>query len=537
MLSQMTGCCSVPVDEPAEWTIKMIERGTSNNALSGWRARFVTAGPGCFPLFRRREAAICYASSGARGDLESHTMQILIKLLSGKTLTLEVEGTTTIEELKSMIEADVDCPEAAEQCLLIGEGKGTRMENGMTVADYEVQKEAEIRLVPRQRPAPHASQTQMAEAMAQAMAFQQGIARRWDELYDSVAVLESRKRTAARRHGVRGKVKERLKLTVGGERVDVKRSTLCTPFPRSKLDALFSGRWECALLRDPRDTKRLFLDLNPACFRLLVEFCIDQQQHEPGEPLELPAVAPELESTLHLTFRLFGLDYLFEEKREGIAEADPPADAEPEPELEEDLEDCAAAEVEVVVADGAAVSLPPRTVDRVISARYGSLDQAGKWIDVTAAVAEQLDYDGAIELEVHSKTFAADPHEGAEKSLSVRYARCQKWERSSISDVFRTAQVATERARRALRTAIADHQLHLEQFEQEQTWIQQFFAAKPAPAAPEVVQISLLGEVVYTKRTTLMLCAAACDCLPPPAGGDGAVALRRDSARGGSACA
>ena len=58
-------------------------------------------------------------------------MHIYIKLLSGKTLTLEVEGGMLTEELTAMIEAaDADLP-AAEHCLLIGEGKGTRLVNGM----------------------------------------------------------------------------------------------------------------------------------------------------------------------------------------------------------------------------------------------------------------------------------------------------------------------------------------------------------------------------------------------------------------------
>jgi hypothetical protein len=199
-------------------------------------------------------------------------MQIYVKLLTGKTLTLEVEGSMTTEQLKAMIEAaDGDFP-AQEQCILVGAGEGARLEVGMTLADYKVQKEADLRLVPRQRPPPHASQTHMAEAMAQLAEAQVGLACRWDEHHDSVEALESRKRAVVKRHSSGGNVKDRLKLTVGGEQVTTKRSTLCTPFPSSKLDALFSGRYENALLRDPKDKKRIFLDLKPECFRKLLEF-------------------------------------------------------------------------------------------------------------------------------------------------------------------------------------------------------------------------------------------------------------------------
>ena len=127
-------------------------------------------------------------------------MQIYVKLLTGKTLTLEVEGSMTTEQLKAMIEAaDGDFP-AQEQCILVGAGEGTRLENGMTLADYKVQKEADLRLVPRQRPPPHESQTHMAEAMAQLAEAQVGLARRWDKHHDSVEALESRKLAASARH-------------------------------------------------------------------------------------------------------------------------------------------------------------------------------------------------------------------------------------------------------------------------------------------------------------------------------------------------
>ena len=358
-------------------------------------------------------------------------------------MTLEVEGGMLTEELTAMIEAaDADLP-AAEHCLLIGEGKGTRLVNGMPLSDFGMTKEIDLRLVPRQRPPPDASQVRMAEAMAQLAEMQVGLACRWDEHHDSVEALESRKLAIVKRHGG-GNVKDRLKLTVGGEQVTTKRSTLCTPFPSSKLDALFSGRYENALLRDPKDKKRIFLDLNPECFRKLLEFCVANQGHQPGAPVELPEVAPELEATLHLTFRLFGLDYLFEAAEAMVDEAVPPQEQQPEPEPEGDD---GAVEAELITADGAKVALPPRTVDRVISARYGSLDQEAKWIDATDIVAKELDLDGGLELDVNSGTFGADPDEGAEKSLSIHYARCQPWERTPLTYLAGSVGKATADAR------------------------------------------------------------------------------------------
>ena len=84
-------------------------------------------------------------------------MQVFVQLLSGKQLTLEVEGTHSVEEVKAMIEASEGTP-PAEQTLLLGEGMGERMEMGMTMADYDIRMETTIRLVPNRAPPPHPSQ-------------------------------------------------------------------------------------------------------------------------------------------------------------------------------------------------------------------------------------------------------------------------------------------------------------------------------------------------------------------------------------------
>ena len=73
---------------------------------------------------------------------------------AGQKLTLEVEGTHTVEEVHAMITAAEGIP-AAEQCLLLGEGEGVRLERGMTMEDYEVRMETALRLIPQRRPPPH----------------------------------------------------------------------------------------------------------------------------------------------------------------------------------------------------------------------------------------------------------------------------------------------------------------------------------------------------------------------------------------------
>ena len=76
-------------------------------------------------------------------------MQIFVKTLTGKTITLDAEASDTIETLKLMIESREGIPPASIHLLFAGR----QLDDDRSLADYNIQRDSTLHVALNQPPA------------------------------------------------------------------------------------------------------------------------------------------------------------------------------------------------------------------------------------------------------------------------------------------------------------------------------------------------------------------------------------------------
>ena len=127
---------------------------------------------------------------------------------------------------------------------------------------------------------------------------------RESRLQDRMSQLISKKEEIAETNGNRDATDDDLvKVNAGGKIVTAKRSTL-TQIQGTKFEAIISGRWDKKKLRDNHG--RIFLDVNPTCFRAIIDHLNEMLISSEDSPPSPPTVDGERKHLLRHQLDLFG---------------------------------------------------------------------------------------------------------------------------------------------------------------------------------------------------------------------------------------
>jgi len=131
------------------------------------------------------------------------------------------------------------------------------------------------------------------------------LSRNEEELLKRLSDLDKNKLETAEANGhVDAADDDVVEIIAGGKIIAAKRSTL-TQLKGTRLEALFSGRWDKKLQRDSNG--RIFLDVNSVCFQAIVDYLNEMTISSEDNPPESPSVDDEHKHILQHQLELFGL--------------------------------------------------------------------------------------------------------------------------------------------------------------------------------------------------------------------------------------
>ena len=124
-------------------------------------------------------------------------------------------------------------------------------------------------------------------------------------LNERVQALDHKKHDIAQANGNLDAADDDLiDINAGGKIIVAKRSTL-TQIQGSRMEALFSGRWDKKLMRDGHG--KIFLDVDPICFQAIVDYLNEMTISSKDSPPSPPSVDIEHKHILNHQLELFGL--------------------------------------------------------------------------------------------------------------------------------------------------------------------------------------------------------------------------------------